>query len=321
MEEGANLRLTLRHIQYLVTILDAGSMARAAETLHVTPTSLSLQMKHLEELVGTPLLTRHSRGVSATPRGVAFRESASEVLRLVQEMERCFLDAGQAKGATVRLGITPAVARMIGVEALTGLAPWQQRVSLALTEGWTADLMPKLVNRHLDYVVAYDLEPQAGIVVRDFCEEEFIYVCRAGLLPESSDVDLPYVLASNLVFYGQRSVGFRSAQGAAQGLGIALTGATEVQSVDVWRALIVRGLSASIAPFATVRDEIRHGEITGHRIRGAPVVRRIGICARSEMMELGISTGLVDYLSELILRAQPPFQLARAARETDMAQG
>jgi LysR family transcriptional regulator, nitrogen assimilation regulatory protein len=284
-------------------------MTRAAALLNITPTSLSLQMKQLEEVLGTQLLRRHSRGVSATERGAAFYEKAEEILRLVQDLEHVFIDGGVVAPRTLRIGVTPAIARMVGVEALTGAAGHIKGVTLLLAEGWTGDMLPRLDTKTLDFVIAYDLKSHGDIEVVHFYDEEFVFICQAGLLPPGSSVELSFAVASGLVFYGQKSVSWRAMLEAASAEGIRFSDVQEVQSIDVWRALICRGLGTSVAPFATIEEEARRGDVSIHRLRGAPVVRRIGMAARKEVLEYGSQVGFVDFISGLIGSAQPDFSV------------
>ena len=301
------MRLNLRQLDYFVAIIDAGSMSRAADGLNVTPTSLSLQMKQLEEVLGARFLRRHSRGVAPTESGVALYDRAVRILDLVRETERVFVEEGAQTARTVRLGITPAVARMIGVEAMTGVARRFAGIKLLLSEGWTGEMFPKLASGALDFVIAYDLEPQGDIEVIDFHDDEFVFVCRPGRYPVDGMVDLLQVIGSDLVFYGQNSVSWRAVVDAAAAQGLDFKGALEVQSLDVWRGLLSRGLGTAVAPLGTIGEEVRHGDLSVHRIAGAPIVRRICMAARRDVLDFGRESGFTDFISDLVGQLRPAF--------------
>jgi LysR family nitrogen assimilation transcriptional regulator len=302
------MRLSLRQLDYFVAIIDAGSMSRAAGALHVTPTSLSLQMKQLEDMLGARLLMRHSRGVEPTESGRVFYARALAILDLVRSTEREFLDGALRPVRTLHLGVTPAVSRTVGIAAVTG-ADRFDGIRLALSEGWTGEMVPRLADGSLDFIIAYDLVPLDDIEVIDFYDEEFVFICRPGRFPEGQPVDLAQVIASELVFYGKSSVSWRAMLDAATAHGLALKPGLEVQSIEVWRGLLTRGLGTAVAPLAAVETEIRHGELAVHRIAGAPIVRRIGLAARREILNYGRGTGFVDFLSDLIGQSQPTFSV------------
>jgi LysR family transcriptional regulator, hca operon transcriptional activator len=77
--------MELRHLRYFVAVAEAGSLTVAAERkLHTSQPSLSRQIRHLENEVGTPLLTRRARGIELTPAGRAFLDHARVVLLQVE---------------------------------------------------------------------------------------------------------------------------------------------------------------------------------------------------------------------------------------------
>src|SRR5215218_9850953 len=111
--------MTLRQLQYLVTVVDEGSFARAAPALYVSQPTLSQQVRTLEAEVGGPLLERLPRGVRPTAAGEAFLPPARAALaaagrarhsaRMVLELEAGELEI--ATVGTVALGLLPPVLR------------------------------------------------------------------------------------------------------------------------------------------------------------------------------------------------------------------
>jgi DNA-binding transcriptional LysR family regulator len=69
-------------LRSFVSIVDGGSMTRAAQQICVTQSALSLQMKRLSEIVGAPLFERRKRGLLLTPAGDALLIYARGMLDL-----------------------------------------------------------------------------------------------------------------------------------------------------------------------------------------------------------------------------------------------
>src|SRR5918995_4806686 len=111
--------MTLRQLQYLVTIVDEGSFAHAAPALYVSQPTLSQQIRSLEGEIGGPLLERLARGVRPTPAGEALLPAARSALAAAQRARRSArmvleLEAGELEIATVgtvALGLLPPVLR------------------------------------------------------------------------------------------------------------------------------------------------------------------------------------------------------------------
>jgi DNA-binding transcriptional LysR family regulator len=74
------MRIELRHLRYFVAVAEEGSFTAAARRVHVAQQVLSAQIRQLEDALGVALLERTSRGVSVTPAGSAFLDSARDTL-------------------------------------------------------------------------------------------------------------------------------------------------------------------------------------------------------------------------------------------------
>jgi LysR family nitrogen assimilation transcriptional regulator len=305
----------LRQLQYLVAIVDAGSMTRAAECLNITPASLSLQMKQLEDSVGARLFLRHSRGVTATDKGAAFFEHAQDILQRVADLERMIVDGGLAAPKTLRVGAVPAVTRMLGIEAISAAAQTLKGTTLLLSEGWSFELLEQLAARTLDFVIAYDLKPDNDIDVVTFFDDEFMFICHPARYPAGQPLKLSEAMASDLVFYGRNSVSWRAVQDTTTAQAVPLPGYMEVQSIAVWRGLLCRGLGTTIAPFASVRNEVLRGELAAHRLVDAPICRSICMAAHHETLALGREIGFVDLISDLMEKIKPAFSIAEGVAD------
>ncbi|MFI9651010.1 LysR substrate-binding domain-containing protein [Guyparkeria halopsychrophila] len=93
--------LELRHLKTIRAIEQTGSLAAAAERLHLTQSALSHQIRALESYYETPLFSRSSRPMRLTEAGRRLLAAADTVLPEVDRLDR---DLRQiAGGATGRL--------------------------------------------------------------------------------------------------------------------------------------------------------------------------------------------------------------------------
>ena len=109
--------MNLRQLRYFVTIVEEGSLTRAAQRLYVAPPSSSQQIKSLEAELGGPLLERIPSGVRLTEAGKAFLEEARTALRYSERAADAArsvlgLHSGELEIATVTsmaYGVLPGV--------------------------------------------------------------------------------------------------------------------------------------------------------------------------------------------------------------------
>ena len=77
--------MELRHLRYFVALAECLSFTRAAERVHVTQSTLSHQIRQLEEEVGQPLFDRIGKKVVTTEAGELFLGFASRALKEVDQ--------------------------------------------------------------------------------------------------------------------------------------------------------------------------------------------------------------------------------------------
>jgi LysR family transcriptional regulator, nitrogen assimilation regulatory protein len=298
--------LTLRQLRYFVAVVEAGSMTRAAESLHVAPTALSLQIKALEEHFGAAFVRRHSRGVAPTEAGVELCERARAILALVEQTERHFMPHRTLPDRPVQLGIPPGLAGIVGVEAFLGMPPPLKGLELRIAEGWTVDLARKLLAGELDLVVGYGLKSGDALHVTDLVEDRLVFVGTPNG-DDDATISLEAALETNLIFYGEASVGWRAVRDAARAAGLPLLAEQHVESIRVWRELMSRGVGTSIAPFGVIAEEFVRGEVVIRELDGPPVTFPISLAIRRELMEEGWAARLVDYITALVRGAHAHF--------------
>lgn len=137
---------TLRALECLVAVLDAGSITEAAATLHMSQPALSHQLAALEREIGAPVVERLPRGVRATTVGRAVVADARMALAAADRV----VDGGRAtaRGAGGVLRLACAESMTAGLLAPV-LRTWLRRnplVRLALTEAGSADALAGLVD-------------------------------------------------------------------------------------------------------------------------------------------------------------------------------
>src|SRR3954467_5872315 len=79
----ANPDMELRHLRYFDAVAETLNFTRAAERLHVTQSTLSHQIKQLEEELGTPLFDRSGKHVRMTEAGEILRSHMTPALEKI----------------------------------------------------------------------------------------------------------------------------------------------------------------------------------------------------------------------------------------------
>src|ERR1700730_10037879 len=95
--------LDLELLRSFVSVVDAGGFTRAGERVHRTQSTVSQQIKRLEDDIGQPLLIRTAKDVAPTEAGERLLSYARRLLSLAEEARDVVTRPGN-EGA-VRLGV------------------------------------------------------------------------------------------------------------------------------------------------------------------------------------------------------------------------
>jgi LysR family transcriptional regulator, transcriptional activator of nhaA len=147
--------MNFKHLHYFWATAKAGGIMRAGEQLHITPQTLSGQIKLLEERLGCALFSKSGRRLELTEEGRVALGYADQIFGLGAEMEAAIGEA-RAGGRVLdcRVGIADSVPKSIAYRLLEPALEVPQQVRLICHEGKFADLLAQLAVQRLDLVIA-----------------------------------------------------------------------------------------------------------------------------------------------------------------------
>jgi len=139
-------------LRAFIAVAECGGFRSAADRLHLTQSTVSQQIKRLEQEAGRPLFRRTTRIVSLTDEGEMLLGDARRLLQL-EEAARLRLAAPQLSGL-VRLGAVEEVASGALPPALGRFTRLHPNVRMEVLVGVSADLIEQLDTGGLDVVLA-----------------------------------------------------------------------------------------------------------------------------------------------------------------------
>jgi LysR family transcriptional regulator, transcriptional activator of nhaA len=149
-----NLKLNLKHLRYFWAVASLGSIARAAETLFITPQTISGQLRELEIQVGGKLFQRDGRHLVMTETGRVVFSYADEMFRLGLELQDVLAGRTPDSALTVKVGIAMVVPKLLAYRVLEPVLKLAEPVRLVCHEAPLVDLLGDLSVHKLDLVLA-----------------------------------------------------------------------------------------------------------------------------------------------------------------------
>ncbi len=143
-----------KHLFYFWKVAKAGSVARAAESINITPQTLSGQIGLLEESLGTALFSRQGRSIVLTEAGKLALEYADELFALSAELEVMIKHHPKGRPAEFRVGVSDAVPKSLAYRLLQPAIQGTHPTRIVCRE-WQLDrLLGQLAIHQLDLVIS-----------------------------------------------------------------------------------------------------------------------------------------------------------------------
>jgi DNA-binding transcriptional LysR family regulator len=157
------INLDLDTLRTFAVAHELGGLAQAAERLGRTPSAISLQMKRLQDVLGTPLFRKRGRGLALTEAGEIVLAYARRILSLNDELLETMQGANLA--GNIRIGCPQDFASILPhvLSQFASLYPLMQVELLIEGNGALADAIEKS-RIDLAVVIGHDDRAAARIV-------------------------------------------------------------------------------------------------------------------------------------------------------------
>ncbi|MGN7869489.1 Hydrogen peroxide-inducible genes activator [Paracoccus haematequi] len=277
--------LTLRQIRYFDAIARLGTFSAAAQACAVTQPALSMQIKELEEIAGTPLLERRPRGVRLTAFGEMVHARAQAMLAILEDLDDLARAAGGQPAGKLRLGVIPTIAPYLLPGIVTRLARQFPGLSPILRESMTSRLIEELSDGRIDAAILALPVSEPSLTEVALFTERFVLIRP----PEDADKPVPdrdklremrlLLLEEGHCFRDQALSFCDMPSTQPREMLDASSLSTLVQMVGV-------GVGVTLIPEMAVPIETRSASVSVARFRDPQPTRRIGMVWRkSSAME------------------------------------
>jgi LysR family transcriptional activator of nhaA len=146
--------INYKHLHYFHTVAKTGAINRAADKLHLTPQTLSGQIKVFEDRLGVELFARNGRRLDLTQAGRLALSYADEIFQIGAELQEALVASPGARMMPFRVGISDAVPKEIAHQLLLPALGLEEPVRLICREDRLERLVAELSIHHLDMVLA-----------------------------------------------------------------------------------------------------------------------------------------------------------------------
>lgn len=146
--------MELRQLKYFLKAKELLNFTEAAKELFITQSTLSQQIKQLEEELGIPLFDRIGKRVSITEAGELFATYAEKSIQASNDGKLILDDLKQVNTGTLSIGLTWGL-KSIVINAFKNFIEQFPQIKLQVTFGTTTELIDALLKQEIDFALTF----------------------------------------------------------------------------------------------------------------------------------------------------------------------
>ena len=159
--------LNYNHLLYFWTVAKEGSIAKASEALHITPQTISGQIKVLEGTIGSRLFDRTGRGLTLSETGRVVNVYAEEIFSLGSELSQTIKSKTIANTKELVVGIVDSIPKLVAYRTLAPCLELDKKIKIVCLEDNLEDLLAQLSVHKIELVLS-DRPVPSGLSVKAY---------------------------------------------------------------------------------------------------------------------------------------------------------
>lgn len=168
--------ISIREIEYIITVAECGNITRAADKLFISQPALSQTIKRIENELGIQLFQRFRSRLTLTDEGKCFVSTGIRINKELRDMENHIQDISFLNGGTLALGIPHHLGAYIVPKALAVFKQQHEKVDILLREASPNTLEEMLKNGMIDLAIMPLPIKDSNICYKPFLIDKMVLV-------------------------------------------------------------------------------------------------------------------------------------------------
>jgi LysR family hydrogen peroxide-inducible transcriptional activator len=169
------VNFTLKQLRYFEALARHGHFGHAADACAISQPALSMQIKELEESLGTELFERGARQVRLTNFGEEFARRVGHILRSLDELGD-LARASRDRLVGLRIGVIPTIAPYLLPTLIGDLARTYDGLDIHVRETLTSNLVQELADGRIDTAILALPVSEPSLTEVPLFAEDFVLV-------------------------------------------------------------------------------------------------------------------------------------------------
>ena len=292
-----------RRLYSFVKIVDAGSITRAADILHIAQPALSQQLSALETQFKQQLLIRSKRGVAPTEAGRALYRHAQLILRQIDLAHAAVDISGRAPAGSVSVGLAPySMGAALALPLLRSVRERYPDILLHINENFGGVISEAIMTGRMDMAFIYGAGPLRGVQFEPLRTEDlFLIAAPGGAVPSGDgDVSLEELAGVPLLLPSRIHTIRQVVDAAFQHASLEPRVVGEIESVLTLISAVGADVGATVLPWSAARATLDVRNLVVRRIVNPAIAVKLSLCTSDHQPLSEPAHAVHDLFHELI---------------------
>ena len=270
-----NLRHATQHqLRIFSTVARHNSFARAAEALHLSPPTLSLQVKQLADTVGEALFEQLGKKIYLTDAGRLLAQACQDIESRMETLSQELAALRGVEKGQLRIAILPTL-KYVVPKLMGRFCVAHPGIDVALVVGNREGLLQRLAANQDDLYITGNPPAQLDVISEYFAEHELVLVAPPGHPLAGKRRVAPKRLEGEAFIMREPGSGTRrTAETFFAEHGVTLKIRLEIGSTEAIKQTVAGGLGLAVVSASAIESELALGQLVKIDVQGFPLIRR-----------------------------------------------
>jgi LysR family transcriptional regulator for metE and metH len=288
--------MELIHFRILLALKRAGTLNAAAESLHLTQSALSHQMKNLEQRLGIVLWRKQGRTLVLTQAGHYLSEVAASVIATVESAGQHLALLAAGKTGKLTIGIDcHACYEWFRTILQPYLLAWPD-LEIEVTSRYRFNSFEAIRHYKLDAVLTSDPVLDGALHYQPLFDFELVLIAAAQHRLAGREFIEPFDLREETVLtYPVERERLDMFRKILQPAGIEPQAHITVEETDIMLQLAASRRGVCLLPEWLLADKAKHPDVVSLRFKNLPLAKTMYLATRPEDAQLEYIQWLIEH--------------------------
>jgi DNA-binding transcriptional LysR family regulator len=270
------MNITFRQLQIFEAVFQTQSYTRAAERLHMTQPAVSMQMKHLEEIVGLDLFERQGKKIVITKAGEALRKNGNKIIGRFEILQNSINKLKKRQHEQIKISAATTANHFV-THMMAEFSQLHKEINITLDITNRKTLVTQLQNYSPDFVIMGEPPSKLDLDSQLIMGNPLIVIASAQhpLVEQyqSKKIPMEVIIKETFVVREEGSGTKAAIRRHFKKKGLDFISSFELSSNESIKHAVVAGLGLGIVALHTIKLELEAGKLIILNVENFPIER------------------------------------------------